>query len=68
MALKDGDRRKIQAAIAQLRADIDELDAELSKWDNESTQATKKYRSIAERITTSTKRLSVLVREHTYSN
>lgn len=68
MALKDGDRGKIQAAIAQLRADIDEMDAELPKWDNESTQGTKKYRSIAERITTSAKRLSVLVREHTYSN
>lgn len=68
MALKDEDRHKIKGAIEQLRADINDLESEVPKWENENTSGTKKYRPIAERIMASAKRLSMLVREHTYSN
>jgi len=68
MALAETDRMKLEQAIAQLRSDIGDLEAEIPRWDNLSTSGTKKYRPISRRITASVKRLEELVHEHTYSS
>ena len=66
MPLTDQDRIQLEGAIAQLRADIADLEAEVPRWENENTGGTKKYRPIAARIIHSARRLEELVRQHTY--
>lgn len=66
MPLNDPDRKKLEQAIEQLRADIQSLAEEVPTWVNENTSGTKKYRPMSDQILASAKRLDALVRQHTY--
>jgi hypothetical protein len=66
MPLMATDRQALQQSIDQLRADIDDLAAELPAWENQNVLGTKKYRPISKRIVASAQRLEQLVRQHTY--
>ena len=66
MSLTDLECQKLEQAIAQLRSDIDDLAAEVPRWDAKSISGTKTYRPISGRITASAKRLDELVRQYTF--
>jgi hypothetical protein len=66
MPLTEQERTKLQGAINQLRADINDLEVEIPRWDNQNISGTKRYRPIAEQITESAKRLAALVKQHTF--
>ena len=60
-------QKKIEDSVAQLRADINELEVQLPTWTAENTNGTKRYRPTAKRIMLSAERLQELVKENTYT-
>jgi regulator of replication initiation timing len=59
-------KTQIENAIAQLRADIQELEAHLPNWISENKAGTNRYRPLAKRIILAAERLQELVKENTY--
>jgi len=66
MAIAVQRREQLEAAIAQLKSDIAELEAHIPKWISENTHGTKTYRPIAKRICLSADRVQELIKENTY--
>jgi hypothetical protein len=66
MAIADANRQQLEAAIAQLKADVVELEGHIPTWISENTGGTHTYRPIARRIVLSAQRVQELVRENTY--
>jgi ABC-type Na+ transport system ATPase subunit NatA len=66
MALNDAERKQIQDAINQVRADLTELEGHIPTWVNENVHGTKTYRPIAKQIVHSAQRLDEIVRKFTY--
>jgi hypothetical protein len=57
---------QIEESIAQLRAELNELEAHLPRWVGENIFGAKQYRPLARRIILSARRLQELVKENTY--
>ena len=66
MAIALENREQLEAAIAQLKAEIAELEGCIPNWISENTIGTRRYRPISRRIVLSAKRVGELVRENTY--
>jgi hypothetical protein len=64
---KEPDKNKIQEAINQARADLNDLADCVPRWVSTATSSGREYRAIAERIVASAQRIRALVRENTYS-
>ena len=67
MAINQRGRENLEKSIAQLKADIAELEAFIPAWISENTGGTKTYRPVAKRIVLSAERVQELVKENTYS-
>ena len=60
----DARLRRIESQINSLRDELTELSVRTSDWNYKSPVYGKRYRTLAERLVLSAKRLEVLVREH----
>jgi hypothetical protein len=66
MWIKTDGKQQIEESLAQLRAELNELEGHLPRWVGENTSGTQRYRPLARRIILSARRLQELVRENTY--
>lgn len=67
MASMDADIDSIKTQIETLLNDINDLEAQLPRWDPNNLAGAKKPRLIARRIVQSSQRLETLVKENTFS-
>ena len=63
----DADIDSIKAQIATLRDDINDLEAQMPRWNANNLAGAKRPRLIARRIVQSSQRLETLVKEHPFS-
>jgi len=63
----DADIDSIKTQIETLLNDINDLEAQLPRWDPNNLAGAKKPRLIARRIVQSSQRLETLVKENTFS-
>jgi hypothetical protein len=59
-------RQQLEKSVADLRAEIQELEANFQTWIHMHKDGTNKYRPIAKRIVLSAQKLEQLVKENTY--
>jgi hypothetical protein len=63
----DDHAKPVKDQLDRLRAELDEMEAHLPRWNADNLAGAKIPRSIAQRIVLSAKRLEVLVKENTFS-
>ncbi len=59
--------KKLEDAISQVRADLEDLERCLPDWQDSNTASSRQYKAIARRIVCSAQRLNQLVVQHTYT-
>lgn len=67
MTSMNADINSIKTQIATLRNDINDLEAQLPRWNPNNLAGAKQPRLIARRIVQSSQRLETLVKENTFS-